>query len=182
MLSRNVLWLATKGTWNSDMYRIQIQIKSAKQDQIVKDDFIIDQMKYAVNGNHWWERFNLWLLCSFAWINSTFRHARPVLYHSMTSLCKIEEPMQVCIWIETCSIPQKKQKRSCLQSLLFVPSNQFGKSLKKRRKKSQWIQFRFVFFCSWYNFYSYEWLSPWLSWLCLSLWFGDRGMELRLCS
>lgn len=28
--------------------------------------------------------------------------------------------------------------------------------------------------------YSDDWLSPWLSWLCFSLWLGDRGLERRL--
>lgn len=39
MFFLNVLWQATKGTWNSDMCAIQIQIISV---EIVKEDFIID--------------------------------------------------------------------------------------------------------------------------------------------
>lgn len=49
MFFLNVLWQATKRTWNSDMCTIQIQIISGKQDQIVKEDSIIEKMKYVVH-------------------------------------------------------------------------------------------------------------------------------------
>lgn len=47
--------------------------------------------------------------------------------------------MQVCIWIWTCSISQNKKgkkREEFLHSLLFVSSNQFGKSLKKEKTES----------------------------------------------
>lgn len=53
MFFLNVLWQTTKRTWNSDMCTIQTQSMcvSVKQDQIVKEDFVIDKIKYAVHDN-----------------------------------------------------------------------------------------------------------------------------------
>lgn len=52
MFFLNVLWQATKGTWNSDLGTIQIQISSVNQDQIVKEDFIIDQISMCMIITH----------------------------------------------------------------------------------------------------------------------------------
>lgn len=48
---------------------IQIQIISVTQDQIVKEDFVIDKMKYVAHDYHWWEKLTFWHLCSFGCIN-----------------------------------------------------------------------------------------------------------------
>lgn len=52
MFFLNVLWQETKRTWNSDMCAIQIQIVSVKQEPIVKEDSIINKMKYVGHDNH----------------------------------------------------------------------------------------------------------------------------------
>lgn len=52
MFFLNVLWQETKRTWNSDMYAIQIQIVSVKQERIVKEDSIINKIKYVGHDNH----------------------------------------------------------------------------------------------------------------------------------
>lgn len=50
MFFLNVLWQATKRTWNSDMCTVQIQIGSVKQELIVKEGSVINRMEYAVRG------------------------------------------------------------------------------------------------------------------------------------
>lgn len=90
MFFLNVLWQATKGTWNRDLGTIQIEITSVKQDQFVKEDLIIDQISMCMIITH-----GKGYICDSCVV--LVGSIGPVLCHFMISLFQIENPVQVCI-------------------------------------------------------------------------------------